>query len=61
MVERDAPQYVPPGWPAKVSPPGTRDWEATAAAWLLDLVPEYRQHALVRRLIRITSEAVLDV
>jgi hypothetical protein len=49
MVERDAPRYVPPGWPPEVNPPGIRDWEMTAAAWLLDLVPEYRQHAAVRR------------
>jgi hypothetical protein len=32
-----------------VNPPGIQDWETTAAAWLLDLVPEYRQHAAVRR------------
>jgi hypothetical protein len=31
-----------------VNPPGIQDWETTAAAWLLDLVPEYRQHAAVR-------------
>ena len=49
MVERDAPRYVPPGWPPEVNPPGIPDWETTAAAWLLDLVPEYRQHAAVRR------------
>src|SRR5260370_30121918 len=47
MVDKDAPQYVPPYWPAEVSPPGTPDWEASTAARLLDLVPEYRQHALV--------------
>jgi hypothetical protein len=49
MVERDAPRYVPPGWPPEVNPPGSEDWETTAAAWLLDLVPECRQHAAVRR------------
>jgi hypothetical protein len=49
MVERDAPRYVPSGWPPEVNPPGIPDWETTAAAWLLDLVPEYRQHAAVRR------------
>src|SRR6516165_144494 len=49
MVERSAPRYVPPGWPPEVNPPGIQDWETTAAAWLLDLVPEYRQHAAVRR------------
>ena len=40
---------MPTGWPDEVSPPGTPDWEASAVAWLLDLVPEYRQHATVRR------------
>ena len=49
MVERDAPRYVPPGWPVEVNPPGIQDWETTAAAWLLDVVPEYRQHAAMRR------------
>jgi hypothetical protein len=44
MVERDANAYIPPGWPDAVSPPGSDDWEASAAAWLLDLVPEYRMH-----------------
>jgi hypothetical protein len=38
----------PDGLP-EVSPPGSEDWETTAAAWLLDLVPEYRQRAAVRR------------
>ena len=49
MVQRGAPRYVPPGWPPEVNPPGSEDWETTAAVWLLDLVPEYRQHAAVRR------------
>ena len=49
MVKRDAPCYVPPGWPPEVNPPGSEDWETTASAWLLDLVPEYRQHAAVRQ------------
>jgi hypothetical protein len=49
MVERDTPRHVSPGWPPEVNPPGVQDWETTAAAWLLDLVPEYRQHAAVRR------------
>ncbi len=49
MVEQDAPRYVPPGWPSEVNLPGLQDWETTAAAWLLDVVPEYRQHAAVRR------------
>jgi hypothetical protein len=42
-------QYVPPGWPGGVRPPGADEWEATAVAWLLDLVPEYRQYVMVSR------------
>lgn len=42
-------EYVPPGWPADVQPPGSGDWETTAVAWLLDQVPEYRQYARVSR------------
>jgi hypothetical protein len=32
-----------------VSEPGSEDWEATAAAWLLDLLPAYRQYDTLRR------------
>jgi hypothetical protein len=49
MVERETPGYVPPGWPEAVRPPGSEDWEASAAAWLLDLIPEYRLYPTVRR------------
>ena len=41
--------YLPPGWPDAVGPPGSEGWEATAVAWLLDLVPRYRQHEVVCR------------
>lgn len=42
--------YVPPGWPAGVHPPGTEDFESTAVAWLLDVVPpDYRLHGVLRR------------
>jgi hypothetical protein len=42
--------YVPPGWPAGVHPPGTEDFERTAQAWLLDVVPaDYRLHGVLRR------------
>ena len=40
---------MPRGWPAEVDPPGSDDWEATAATWLLDLLPEYRQYPALRR------------
>jgi hypothetical protein len=49
MVERSKPMHVPRGWPEAVSSPGSEDWEATAAAWLLSLVPEYRQYPAVRQ------------
>lgn len=42
--------YTPPGWPARVRPPGTPDWEATAAAFLLDCCPaDYRGYPVLRR------------
>ncbi|MFC5178755.1 hypothetical protein [Nocardioides taihuensis] len=44
------PAYAPPGWPRAVRPPDAPDWEATAAAWLLDLCPpDYRRYAGLRR------------
>jgi hypothetical protein len=42
--------YLPPGWPAGVHPPGSQDFERTAAAWLLDVVPpDYRLYGVLRR------------
>jgi hypothetical protein len=42
--------YIPPGWPTGVHPPGSSDFEATAVAWLLDVVPpDYRLHGVLRR------------
>ena len=29
--------------------PGSKDWEATATAWLLDLLPEYRRYPALRQ------------
>lgn len=49
MVDDGMPRRVPRGWPAEVSPPGSEDWEASAAAWLLDLLPEYRQYPAMRQ------------
>jgi hypothetical protein len=41
--------YVPPGWPSEVHPPDSPDFETTAVAWLLDIVPpDYRQHEVLR-------------
>jgi hypothetical protein len=42
--------YVPLGWPESVRPPGSEDFEASAAAWLLDVLPpEYRHYEVLRR------------
>src|SRR5260221_11405019 len=42
--------YVPPGWPTGVHPPGSTDFEGTAVAWLLDVVPpDYRLYGVLRR------------
>ncbi len=56
--------YVaPPGWPARVRPPGAPGWEHTAASWLLDISPpEYRYYpALRRHLVVLARFAVLHV
>src|SRR5262249_34945817 len=46
----DRSAYVPPGWPSGVHPPGSEDFERTAQAWLLDVVPaDYRLHGVLRR------------
>ena len=42
--------YVPPGWPPGVHPPGSEEFERTAVAWLLDVVPaDYRLYGVLRR------------
>jgi hypothetical protein len=42
--------YLPPGWPTGVHPPGSEGFEATAIAWLLDVVPpDFRLHGVLRR------------
>lgn len=43
MVGWDSPPHVPSGWPEAVNAPGSEDWEVAATAWLLELIPEYRQ------------------
>jgi hypothetical protein len=41
--------YLPPGWPARVLPPGAPDWEASAAAYLLDCCPpDFRGYRVLR-------------
>ncbi|NLT30236.1 MAG: hypothetical protein GXX86_07235 [Propionibacterium sp.] len=50
MSENRSRVYVPPGWPGEVRPPGAPEWEATAAAWLLDCCPpEFRGYPVLRR------------
>ena len=42
--------YLPPGWPPGVHPPGSADFEVSAVAWLLDVVPpDYRLYGVLRR------------
>lgn len=42
--------YLPQGWPAGVHPPGSPDFERTAVAWLLEVVPpDYRLHGVLIR------------
>lgn len=41
---------VPPWWPEGVHHPGAPDWQRSAVAWLLDLVPgDWREHDVLRR------------
>ena len=63
MVGKGEAWRVPRGWPAAVSPPGSEDWEVTAAAWLLDLLPELREYPTMRRhpiLLAFHARHVLD-
>jgi hypothetical protein len=42
--------YLPPGWPTGVHSPGSEEFERTAVAWLLDVVPpDYRLHGVLQR------------
>jgi hypothetical protein len=42
--------YVPPDSPEALHPPGSEDFEQTAIAWLLDIVPpECRSYGILRR------------
>jgi hypothetical protein len=54
--------YLPLDWPAEVRPPGGEDFEASAVAWLLDILPpDYRRHPVLRRFMQTTIKAVLGV
>ena len=49
-MSADVTPYAPPGWPPTVRPPGSPDWERTAANWMLDNTPpEYRGYPELRR------------
>jgi hypothetical protein len=42
--------YLPPDWPVGGHPPGSEQFEQTAVAWLLDVVPpDYRVHGVLLR------------
>jgi hypothetical protein len=42
--------HIPAGWPDAVRRPGSEDWEVSAVAWLLDILPpDYRRHPVLRR------------
>jgi hypothetical protein len=42
--------YVPLGWPPEVHPPESEDFEASAVAWLMGILPPgYREHKRVHR------------
>jgi hypothetical protein len=62
-VPRSERAFAPPGWPREVRPPDAPDWEATAAAWLLDRCPpEYRRYPGLRRHVVVLARfAVLHV
>jgi hypothetical protein len=49
--------HLPAGWPETVAPPGTEDWEASAVAWLLELVPDLRTHTVRRYPVILASIA----
>jgi hypothetical protein len=46
---------VPRGWPPAVAQPGSEGRETSAAAWLLDLLPRYRQYPAMRQLMQTTG------
>jgi hypothetical protein len=42
--------FVPPGWPTGVQPPGGPEFERSAVAWLLEVLPsDYLLHGVLRR------------
>jgi hypothetical protein len=43
-------QFLPPGWPSQVRPPGVPGWERSAVRWLYGCCPpEYRAHRVLAR------------
>src|SRR5215472_17264676 len=42
--------YVPPGWPTGVHPPGSPEFEPSAVAWLIAVIPaDFQVHGVLRR------------
>ncbi|MFJ6214897.1 hypothetical protein ACIQGZ_16415 [Streptomyces sp. NPDC092296] len=54
---------VPPGWPARVLPPGTPGWQEEAQRWLWELLPaQYGRHPLLHRQpVLLARQALLQV
>lgn len=46
MVGRDTYVYVPPGWPDEVAPPGSEEWEASAAAFPVKFICSAWRHRM---------------
>lgn len=48
--------FAPPGWPEAVRPPGSPEWEASAASFLLDCCPaDFRSYPVLRRHPRVLA------
>lgn len=54
---------ISPDWPCQVKPPGSYDWERSAARWLRELVPaRYASYpALIRHPVLLARHAQIQV
>ncbi|WP_189955065.1 hypothetical protein [Streptomyces alanosinicus] len=54
---------ISPDWPCQVKPPGSFDWERSAAKWLRELIPaRYASYpALIRHPVLLARHAQLQV
>lgn len=54
-----ASQYLPPGWPAQLPPPGAGEFHDRVVAWLLDLGPaDFRGYRVFRNQPQVLAWAV---